>query len=74
MAISERDVLLLYCIKICPAIVRGVNIALHMNIHPYNHLFLWSFQLCYHTAYVYMKIKKAVIAVYIRISGDKRVS
>ena len=41
MAISERDVLLLYCIKICLAIVcgGGVNITLHTNIHAYNHLF-----------------------------------
>ena len=36
----------------------GVNNALHMNIHAYNHLFLWSFGLCYHTEYVYMKIEK----------------
>ena len=25
MVISKRDVLLLYCIKICPAIVQGVE-------------------------------------------------
>ena len=58
MAISKRDVLLLYCIKIYPVIVWGGEYHIAYEYTCRKPYFLQSFGLCYCTAYIYMKIEK----------------